>query len=139
MNFRKQPDLSLRSGGISRLGQCSKDHQVPSGRAAPEGLASGSGNASVTRAQHAARTDQKAGSMPSTPRFRRMAVGVTALTTALTTAGFAGGLAQASPGGNPVGTSTPDLGPNTVLFDPSMSTASIQTRVDEIFAQQDTN
>ncbi|MDX3854557.1 RICIN domain-containing protein [Streptomyces sp. AK02-01A] len=34
---------------------------------------------------------------------------------------------------------TPDLGPNVVVFDPSMSAASIQSRVDATFRQQETN
>ncbi|MFF9765964.1 RICIN domain-containing protein [Streptomyces sp. NPDC014636] len=33
----------------------------------------------------------------------------------------------------------PDLGPNVVLFDPSMSSATIQGRLDSIFKQQETN
>ncbi|MFI5756690.1 RICIN domain-containing protein [Streptomyces sp. NPDC051569] len=34
---------------------------------------------------------------------------------------------------------TPDLGPNVVVFDPSMSASSIQSRVDTTFKQQETN
>ncbi|MEU6086491.1 RICIN domain-containing protein [Streptomyces sp. NPDC047085] len=33
----------------------------------------------------------------------------------------------------------PDLGPNVVLFDPSMSSATIQSRLDSLFKQQETN
>ncbi|MFE5213762.1 MULTISPECIES: RICIN domain-containing protein [unclassified Streptomyces] len=33
----------------------------------------------------------------------------------------------------------PDLGPNVALFDPSMSAATIQSRLDSIFKQQETN
>ncbi|WP_432169260.1 RICIN domain-containing protein [Streptomyces sp. 1222.5] len=33
----------------------------------------------------------------------------------------------------------PDLGPNVALFDPSMSSATIQSRLDSIFKQQETN
>ncbi|MEU7413024.1 RICIN domain-containing protein [Streptomyces sp. NPDC042638] len=33
----------------------------------------------------------------------------------------------------------PDLGPNVALFDPSMSSAAIQSRLDSIFQQQETN
>ncbi|MGC9665148.1 discoidin domain-containing protein [Planosporangium sp. 12N6] len=51
-------------------------------------------------------------------------------------------------GGNPGPTSTPtgpplpgggSLGPNVVVFDPSMSSASIQSRLDQVFAQQERN
>ncbi|WP_399343301.1 RICIN domain-containing protein [Umezawaea sp. Da 62-37] len=34
---------------------------------------------------------------------------------------------------------TPDFGPNAIVFDPSMSAATIQSRVDQIFAQQERN
>jgi ricin-type beta-trefoil lectin protein len=34
---------------------------------------------------------------------------------------------------------TPDFGPNAIVFDPSMSAAAIQNRVDQIFAQQERN
>ncbi|MFF4357178.1 RICIN domain-containing protein [Streptomyces sp. NPDC001604] len=33
----------------------------------------------------------------------------------------------------------PDLGPNVVVFDPSMSSSTIQSRLDSIFQQQETN
>ncbi|MGW7382719.1 RICIN domain-containing protein [Streptomyces sp. NPDC054794] len=36
-------------------------------------------------------------------------------------------------------TSNPDLGPNVVVFDPSMSSSTIQGRLDSIFQQQETN
>ncbi|MFI1366651.1 RICIN domain-containing protein [Streptomyces griseochromogenes] len=36
-------------------------------------------------------------------------------------------------------TSDPDLGPNVVVFDPSMSSSAIQSRLDTIFKQQETN
>ncbi|MGJ5756505.1 ricin-type beta-trefoil lectin protein [Streptomyces puniciscabiei] len=35
--------------------------------------------------------------------------------------------------------SDPDLGPNVVVFDPSMSSSTIQSRLDTIFKQQETN
>ncbi|WP_411293745.1 RICIN domain-containing protein [Streptomyces kunmingensis] len=38
---------------------------------------------------------------------------------------------------NPPG--TPDLGPNVTVFDPSMSAGSIQSKLDSVFAQQQTN
>jgi hypothetical protein len=47
---------------------------------------------------------------------------------ALVVAALFGGGAAAAPG--------PDLGPNVVVFDPSMSTSAIQARVDAIAAQQ---
>ncbi|MFF3753688.1 RICIN domain-containing protein [Streptomyces sp. NPDC002018] len=39
----------------------------------------------------------------------------------------------------PVPPGTPDLGPNVVVFDPSMPAASIQSRLDATFRQQETN
>ena len=42
-----------------------------------------------------------------------------------------GGSAAAAPG--------PDLGPNVIVFDPSMSTSQIQSAVDSIYAQQQSN
>ncbi|NEB01251.1 RICIN domain-containing protein [Streptomyces sp. SID13726] len=36
-------------------------------------------------------------------------------------------------------TATPDLGPNVLVFDPSMSAATIQSRLDSVFRQQETN
>ncbi|MGW1051295.1 RICIN domain-containing protein [Streptomyces sp. NPDC002521] len=36
-------------------------------------------------------------------------------------------------------TSDPDLGPNVVVFDPSMSSSAIQSKLDAIFKQQETN
>lgn len=36
-------------------------------------------------------------------------------------------------------TANPDLGPNVVVFDPSMSSSTIQNRLDSIFQQQETN
>ncbi|WP_188277646.1 RICIN domain-containing protein [Streptomyces sp. CBMA152] len=45
---------------------------------------------------------------------------------------------------NPVDTApptgdTPDLGPNVSVFDPSMSSAAIQSRLNQVFGQQETN
>ncbi|MDH6115115.1 hypothetical protein P3T36_004034 [Kitasatospora sp. MAP12-15] len=40
-------------------------------------------------------------------------------------------------GGTPPG--APDLGPNVLTFDPSMSSASIQSRLDAVYSQQQTN
>ena len=73
-------------------------------------------------------------------RTRRILVGTTAVLTALTTAGaIAGGsAAQASPYDN-LGTSTPDLGGNVLVFDPSMPQADIQAKVDAIAALQVSN
>jgi hypothetical protein len=69
---------------------------------------------------------------------RRILVGATALMTALTTAGGIAGstAAQASPSDSWIGTSTPDLGANVLIFDPSMSTADIQAKVDAVSAAQ---
>ncbi|MGW0769016.1 RICIN domain-containing protein [Streptomyces sp. NPDC002676] len=36
-------------------------------------------------------------------------------------------------------TSNPDLGPNVVVFDPSMSSTAIQSRLDSLFKQQESN
>ena len=65
---------------------------------------------------------------------RRLLVGATALAIGIPTAG----IAAATPA--PVVSATnPDLGPNVIVFDASMSTGLIQTTVDQIFAQQDFN
>ena len=40
---------------------------------------------------------------------------------------------------NPPSSGNPDLGPNVVVFDPSMSASTIQSRVNTIFSQQETN
>jgi hypothetical protein len=42
-------------------------------------------------------------------------------------------------GGTGGGTGGPDFGPNVVVFDPSMSAATIQSRLDQLFQQQETN
>ncbi|WP_410671247.1 RICIN domain-containing protein [Amycolatopsis sp. cmx-4-68] len=39
----------------------------------------------------------------------------------------------------PVNTSQPDFGPNVVIFDPSMPSSTIQSRLNSIFAQQERN
>lgn len=39
----------------------------------------------------------------------------------------------------PPSTANPDLGPNTVIFDPSMSASSIQSKLNSIFSQQQSN
>jgi hypothetical protein len=68
---------------------------------------------------------------------RRILVGATAALTALSTAGVVAGngAAQASPYEN-LGTSTPDLGGNVLVFDPSMPQADIQAKVDAVAALQ---
>jgi hypothetical protein len=49
-------------------------------------------------------------------------------------------LAAAAPGGAHEGASVPqDLGPNVIVFDPSMSAASIQSQLDAVFATQESN
>jgi hypothetical protein len=42
-------------------------------------------------------------------------------------------------GTTPVPPGTPDFGPNAIVFDPSMSAATIQNRVNQIFTQQERN
>ena len=54
-----------------------------------------------------------------------------ALALAVAALAFGGGSAAAAPG--------PDLGPNVIVFDPSMSTSDIQAKVDAIAAQQVSN
>jgi hypothetical protein len=49
-----------------------------------------------------------------------------------------GGTTSPPPSGPPT-TDTPDLGPNVTVFDPSMSTSSIQSTLDTVFNQQQTN
>ncbi|PTL77232.1 hypothetical protein [Vitiosangium sp. GDMCC 1.1324] len=44
-----------------------------------------------------------------------------------------------SAGGGGGGGSGPDFGPNVLIFDPSMSMATIQSRIDGVFQQQETN
>ena len=65
---------------------------------------------------------------------RRFLVGVAALAIVIPTAGSA----VAAPTTTTSATN-PDFGPNVKIFDPSMSTASIQAQTDAIFAQQDFN
>jgi hypothetical protein len=71
---------------------------------------------------------------------RRLLAGGVALVTALSTAGAlaGGGAAQASPYEN-LGTSTPDLGGNVLVFDPTMAQADIQAKVDAVAALQVNN
>ncbi|MDX6221854.1 MAG: hypothetical protein QOD91_908, partial [Frankiales bacterium] len=72
-----------------------------------------------------------------TPNLRRLLVAATALATALTTAGgFAGSTAALASALDWIGTSTPDLGANVLIFNPSMSTAEIQAKVDAVAATQ---
>jgi hypothetical protein len=44
-----------------------------------------------------------------------------------------------TPADAPPPAGTPDLGPNVTVFDPSMPAATIQSRVDSVFRQQETN
>ncbi|BEP14985.1 hypothetical protein acdb102_32960 [Acidothermaceae bacterium B102] len=69
-------------------------------------------------------------------RLRRLLVSVTAVVTALTTVGALAetGAAQAAPP-----SSTPDLGPNVLVFDPTMSQADIQAKVNAISTLQVNN
>ncbi|NED11880.1 RICIN domain-containing protein [Streptomyces sp. SID9124] len=51
---------------------------------------------------------------------------------------FSGAVDPTDPGNPPTG-DNPDLGPNTVIFDPSMSASSIQSKLNSIFNQQQSN
>ncbi|WP_406290771.1 RICIN domain-containing protein [Streptomyces sp. NBC_00209] len=51
---------------------------------------------------------------------------------------FSGAVDPTDPTNPPTG-NNPDLGPNTVIFDPSMSASSIQSRLNSIFSQQQSN
>jgi len=46
--------------------------------------------------------------------------------------------AEATPG-DPVSASTPDFGPNVLIFDPSMPAATVQSQLDTIFGEQQAN
>nr|WP_221503846.1 RICIN domain-containing protein [Kitasatospora gansuensis] len=50
-----------------------------------------------------------------------------------------GTTAQSFTFGTPVTPGNPDLGPNVAVFDPSMSAASIQSKLNAVFQQQETN
>ncbi|RZS91189.1 hypothetical protein EV189_0423 [Motilibacter rhizosphaerae] len=73
----------------------------------------------------------------SSVRRRGLLAGLAVGSLAATSLGLAGvaGVASAAP--LPVGSSV--LGPNVIVFDPSMSQDDIQAQADAIFAQQDTN
>ncbi|MCX4446234.1 RICIN domain-containing protein [Streptomyces sp. NBC_01789] len=51
---------------------------------------------------------------------------------------FSGAVDPTDPTDPPTG-NNPDLGPNTVIFDPSMSASSIQSKLNSIFSQQQSN
>ncbi|TXS06768.1 coagulation factor 5/8 type domain-containing protein [Streptomyces sp. col6] len=51
---------------------------------------------------------------------------------------FSGAVDPTDPTDPPTG-DNPDLGPNTVIFDPSMSASSIQSKLNSIFSQQQSN
>jgi hypothetical protein len=74
------------------------------------------------RAQSASRQGEEIG-MARYPAF--------AVALAVVTLAFGGSGAAASPG--------PDLGPNVIVFDPSMPTSEIQAKVDAVAAQQVSN
>jgi hypothetical protein len=65
---------------------------------------------------------------------RRMLVGGVALLTALCTAGGLGATAVAHAAPPPSG--TPNLGPNVIIFDPTMPQATIQSKLDALATQQ---
>src|SRR5689334_7569334 len=70
----------------------------------------------------------------SLSRSGRPRLGITAVLVALS-ATFIGGVAMAPPSS----AADPDLGPNVVVFDPSMPIDQIQARVDAVAAQQVNN
>ncbi len=84
-----------------------------------------------------ARTPRSRGHLRSPGR--RLLIGATTLVTSVASvAAFGvvgGGFASAAP----LGTSTPDLGPNVLVFDPSMPEATIQAKVDAISTLQVNN
>jgi hypothetical protein len=45
----------------------------------------------------------------------------------------------ATPTSTPPSSGNPDLGPNVLIFDPSMSASSIQSKLNSVFSQQETN
>ena len=67
---------------------------------------------------------------------RRPAAGVLGLAAVVTAAVLPTGIAQAKAPTAPPVAAQPDLGPNVVVFDPSMPQAQIQAEVDAIYAQQ---
>jgi hypothetical protein len=77
--------------------------------------------------------------MTSARLTRPLVVGAVALTTLFSTTigltGLTGPAVAASPD-SLISSSTPDLGPNVILFDPSMPQASIQATLDSIATQQ---
>ena len=66
-------------------------------------------------------------------RSPRRAARAMVLVAAFVLAGSAAGTAGAAPPASPA---SPDLGPNVIVFDPSMPVAEIQARVDAVNAQQ---
>lgn len=124
---------------------------------APTGLTAKAGSAQVSLAWKASATAAtynvyrglEAGAESSTP----VATGITG--TSYTDTGVASGttyfyrVAAVNTGGisrksNEVsvtlpGAAAPDFGSNVLIFDPSMSAASIQSQVDAVFSQQETN
>ncbi|MFC1429747.1 discoidin domain-containing protein [Streptacidiphilus sp. N1-3] len=55
------------------------------------------------------------------------------------TGGSGGSTTTPPPVTGPPTTDTPDFGPNVTVFDPTMSTTSIQSKLDSVFSQQETN
>ena len=76
--------------------------------------------------------------LPSILRRSLARTAVFAVSAVVATIGTAG-VAAATPGHGGYGASPATLGPNVIVFDPSMSTAQIQAKVDAIAAQQITN
>ncbi|NIZ91687.1 adenylyl cyclase [Kineosporiaceae bacterium B12] len=76
-------------------------------------------------------------SRPAAARRGASLLSAVVLAGALTSVAAAPALGAADAGRPPVRpAAAPDLGPNTIVFDPSMTTAQIQARVDAIAAQQ---
>ena len=74
-------------------------------------------------------------------RRRRLVLALAVLTAAATSVGTAAAQAAPAPAAAPAARSVtqPDLGPNVIVFDPSMSVEQIKSQVDAVANQQLTN
>src|SRR5207237_8255792 len=77
------------------------------------------------------RPDSRHGRSPQGEEIRMARYPAVALALAVAALAFGGGSAAAAPG--------PDLGPNVIVFDPSMSTSEIQATVTDIASQPVSN
>jgi hypothetical protein len=89
---------------------------------------------------HVSKRESAPASATGSSRRRRVAgrcsvAGIAGLIIAVVAVLPAGALASANPK-NGAGTTSPDFGPNVVIFTPSMSQADIQAKVNAIYAQQ---